>query len=253
MSKGIQAILLVGGTGTRIQAVHSDRPKGLVPVAGKPFLQWQVEWLTSQGICDIHLAAGHLGEQLVQWGTDYSTSHPGIRITASVEPERLGTGGGLKYIENQIRSDPFLVLNGDSLAPNLKFQSLEVFHKKVPTIGSFSPKSSNHWKFSIAVTQIEESGRYGTVEFNKDGLVTAFREKAQRNAGWINAGVYMVDRGILSLLEPGRTCSLETELFPNLCADGKLAAFPCPAPLLDMGTPNGLKVMEAFLHGPKTI
>lgn len=251
MIKGTQAVLLVGGTGTRIQAVHSDRPKGLVPVAGKPFLQWQVEWLTSQGICDIHLAAGHLGEQLVEWGREYSAAHRGVHITASVEPERLGTGGGLKFIENEIRSDPFLVLNGDSLAPNLKFQSLEVFHKKVPIIGSFPAKSSNHWKFSIAVTQIEEAGRYGTVEFNENGLVTTFREKAQRNAGWINAGVYMVDRSVLQLMEPNRNISLETDIFPKLCAEGKLYAFPCPAPLLDMGTPEGLKNMEAFLrHQP---
>jgi len=247
VKNSIQAVLLVGGTGTRIQSVHSDRPKGLVPVAGKPFLQWQVEWLTSQGICDIHLAAGHLGEQLMQWAGDYSKAHPGIQVTASVEPERLGTGGGLKYIENKIQSDPFLVLNGDSLAPNLKFQSLEVFHTKVPTIGSFSHKSSNHWKFSIAVTQIEESGRYGTVEFNESGLVTAFREKAQREAGWINAGVYMIDRGVLALMEPGRNISLETDLFPQLCKEARLAAFPCPAPLLDMGTPDGLHAMECYL------
>ena len=247
MNNSIQAVLLVGGTGTRIQSVHADRPKGLVPVAGKPFLQWQVEWLTAQGICNIHLAAGHLGEQLVQWAEDYSKAHPGIRITASVEPERLGTGGGLKYIENKIQSDPFLVLNGDSLAPNLKFQSLEVFHKKVPTIGSFSQKSSNHWKFSIAVTQIEESGRYGTVEFNENGQVTAFLEKAQRESGWINAGVYLADCGVLELIEPNRNVSLETDIFPKLCEEGNLAAFHCPPPLLDMGTPDGLEAMENYL------
>ncbi|HNS79852.1 MAG TPA: hypothetical protein PKM67_00145, partial [Kiritimatiellia bacterium] len=73
------------------------------------------------------------------------------------------------------------------------------------------------------------------------------REKAQREAGWINAGVYMIDRGVLALMEPGRNISLETDLFPQLCKEARLAAFPCPAPLLDMGTPDGLHAMECYL------
>ncbi len=234
----MQAVILCGGKGTRLSGLYADRPKILVPIAGRPFLAWQLEWLARGGVTDVHLAAGHLADVLRDWIENNSC---GLRITISVEPAPLGTGGGLKFVEPQLVSDPFLVLNGDSLMPRLDFQALEKAH------GEFS----NAWKTAgcatLAVTRIAEAGRYGTVEFDAAHRITAFREKASRSAGFINGGVYLMDRALLAAIEAGKNISIETDTFPALAAAGRLQAVEFPQPLLDMGTPEGIRAMETFL------
>ncbi len=254
----MQAIILCGGKGTRLSALYSDRPKILVPIAGRPFLEWQFEWLGKAGITDIHLAAGYKAEVLAEWLGARSqrsevrsqseravmglTAHASplticlppftFHVSLSSEPSPLGTGGGLRFVEPWVRSDPFLVLNGDSLSPNLDFKSLTAAHR-----GSVT----------IAVTQIGEAGRYGTVEFDEAARVTAFREKAPRESGWINAGLYLIDRAILQSIPADRNVSIEIDIFPDLVRRGLVRACPLPPPLLDMGTPEGIAAMEAFL------
>ena len=242
----MQAVILCGGKGTRLSTLFADRPKILVPIAGRPFLTWQLEWLAHGGVTDVHLAAGHLADVLRDWIEKNSC---GLRITISVEPAPLGTGGGLKFIEPQLASDPFLVLNGDSLMPRLAFQALEKAH------AAFSPSTSlgtgKHWKTAgcatLAVTRIAEAGRYGTVEFDAAHRITAFREKASRSEGFINGGVYLMDRSLLGAIEAGKNISIETDTFPALAAAGRLQAVEFPQPLLDMGTPEGILAMETFL------
>lgn len=235
----MQAVLLAGGLGTRLRSQYPDRPKALVPIAGKPFLEWQMEWLARGGVSDVHIAAGHLAEVLVGWLAGRPES--ALRITLSAEPAPLGTAGGLRYVEPHLRSDPFLVLNGDSLLPNLDFQSLEKTAADFPMIGKSGAV--------LAVTCVNEAGRYGTVEFDDAGLVTAFREKARRKAGWINGGVYLMRRAILNSIEPGKNLSIETDIFPELALAGLLGVFRAEPPLLDMGTPEGITAMESFLAG----
>ena len=278
----MQAILLCGGKGTRLSGLYADRPKILVPIAGRPFLAWQLEWLARGGVTAVHLAAGHLADVLRNWIEEQSSAQrseiSGQRsagreqeaagsgqqaeessqpseisnlksqisnllqhCTISIEPAPLGTGGGLKYIEPHLCSDPFLVLNGDSLMPRLDFQALEKAHR------SFS----NAWKTAgaatLAVTRIAEAGRYGTVEFDAAHRITAFREKASRSEGFINGGVYLMDRGVLAAIEAGKNMSIETDVFPALAAAGRLQAVEAAQPLLDMGTPEGIRAMEEFL------
>lgn len=253
-----QAIILCGGRGTRLSALYSDRPKILVPVAGRPFIEWQLEWLAQQGITEIHLAAGYKAEALRAWlqareqEAGGKEQEPEVRgqegpifslrqsafsfsITISTEPSPLGTGGGLKYIEPWLRSDPFLVLNGDSLVPNLQLGGLQRNHIQ------------NGRLVTIAATRIAQAGRYGTVEFDATGRITAFREKEIREGGWVNAGAYLVAKAILGEIPARQAVSLETGLFPDLARRGLIGAMPCPPPLLDMGTPDGIAAMEAYL------
>ena len=234
----MQAVILCGGKGTRLSALYADRPKILVPIAGRPFLTWQLEWLARGGVTDVHLAAGHLADVLQKWMAENSC---GLRLTISTEPAPLGTGGGLKFVEPHLVADPFLVLNGDSLMPRLAFQALEKQHAAF----------SNPWKSAgaatLAVTRIAEAGRYGTVEFDAARRITAFREKASRSEGFINGGVYLMDRALLAAIEPGKSISIETDTFPALAAAGRLQAVEFPQPLLDMGTPEGIRAMENFL------
>ena len=95
---------------------------------------------------------------------------------------------------------------------------------------------------------IAEAGRYGTVESDAEGFVTAFREKAERTAGFVNTGVYLLPRAVIAAIPAGQAVSIETEIFPALAARRELLALPAPPPLLDMGTPDGLAAMEDFLR-----
>ncbi len=259
------AVILLGGKGTRIQSLYGDRPKCLVPVAGKPILLWQLEWLRRGGIKRVHLAAGYMADVLRDW---LNTGAPkDMEITFSIEPEPRGTGGAIKFVEPWIHSDPFFVLNGDSLTPGLDFQALEKEHlnggrrtedggQRAEIRGkeseSGNPQSpiGNSSGVTLGVTQIEKTGRYGTVDFDKTGRVTAFLEKAEREHGWINTGVYCISRRTLEMIEPNKNISIETDIFPSLASSGLLRVFRAAPPLLDMGTPDGLTAMEHFLAEP---
>ncbi len=227
----IQAVLLCGGRGTRLSALYPDRPKALAPVAGRPFLDWQLDWLARAGITLVHLAAGHMAAQLESW----TASAGRAGLTVSIEPQPLGTGGGLKFVEAYLRSDPFLVLNGDSIMPELDFAALLAAHRDTRA------------SVTLAIAPIEDAGRYGTVEADPDGVITAFREKAPRSEGWINGGVYVVNRAVLDLIPASQALSLETDIFPGFVAERRMRAFRSRSPMLDMGTPEGLAAMTKFL------
>ena len=239
-----QAVILLGGKGTRLAAQFPDRPKCLVPVAGRPFLEWQLDWLKKNGVARVLLAAGHLADVLEA----HLAARPpdGLDLVLSREPAPLGTGGALKFVEPRLATDPVLVLNGDSLVPRLGFSTqwktlggfFHTMEKKFPQCGK------------LFVAPIADPGRYGTVEFDADGFVTAFREKAQRAAGFVNTGIYLLPREVIAAIPAGPAVSLETEIFPALAARRGLVALPAPPPLLDMGTPDGLAALERFLRPP---
>lgn len=225
--------------GTRIAARFPRLPKALVPVLGRPFLEWQLDWLKANGVSDVLLAAGHMADVLEA----HLAARPrdSLSVALSREPQPLGTGGALKFVEPLLSSDPVLVLNGDSLTPNLDFSALWKPNGLVSRALESPPPAK------IFVAPIEEAGRFGTVEFDADGFVSAFREKADRSAGFVNAGVYLLPRETIAAIPPRKPVSIETEIFPALVAQRRLLAIPAPPPLLDMGTPDGLAAMEAHL------
>ena len=237
-----QAVILLGGQGTRLAAQFPGLPKCLVPVAGRPFLEWQLDWLKRNGIRRVLLAAGHKAEVLEKHLADRPPDE--LDLLLSREPAPLGTGGALKFVEPQLATDPVLVLNGDSLLPNLDFSTqwknvsgfFHTMEKSFPQCGK------------LFVAPIAAAGRYGTVECGADGFVTAFREKAERAAGFVNAGLYLLPRALITAIPGGRAVSIETEIFPALAARRQLVALPAPPPLLDMGTPDGLAALDAFLR-----
>lgn len=229
----MEAVILAGGLGTRLQDLFPDRPKGLVPILGKPFLHWQLMWLQTQGVSHVHIAGGYLADAIRSWMNSYRTD---LKVTLSAEPEPLGTGGGLKFIESYLEQDQFFVLNGDSLAPGLIFSDLVASHNAL---------------ISLAVTPIQDAGRYGTVEVGEENRIKVFLEKEPRENGLISAGVYLAGKNLFDEMPDDRVFSLERDVFPRLAEQDRMLAFHCPPPLLDMGTPAGLKEMEAYLdeHG----
>ncbi len=228
----IKALILLGGKGTRLSSLYPDLPKALVPVAGRPFLAWQLDWLFSRGFAPVLLAAGYMGDKIRDWVNRQPFKN---NVQVSIEPAPLGTGGALKYLAGAIGDNQVLTLNGDSLLPNLDYRQMQEAHLKSGALGT------------IAVTSIENSGRYGAVLFDGKGRISRFEEKKNRGAGWINAGIYLLEPSILAAISPEKDVSLENEVFPALAAEGKLAVFQAAPPLLDMGTPEGLKNMENYL------
>ena len=230
--KAIKAIILLGGKGTRLSALFPDIPKALAPVAGRPFLEWQIDWLIHNNIRTILLASGYLGDKIEYWVKQQPFND---QVSVSIEPMPLGTGGAVKYAVQSGAKESFWVLNGDSLLPDLNFAYMEKAHHESCAMGT------------IAVTTMKDSGRYGTIASDKSGKITRFEEKKNRGSGLINAGVYLLNPAILPVIAPDKNVSIENEIFPTLAAEGKLSVFQAKPPLLDMGTPKGLKNMENYL------
>lgn len=227
-----QTVILLGGLGTRLQELHPELLKALVPVAGRPFLDRQLSWLVEQGVSSVVLAAGYRAEQIEAHAA--STWADRLEIMVSVETFPLGTGGAIRHCNQHLRSETALVMNGDTLLPGLDLASfISTHHERSATA-------------SIAVVAMNQPNRYGTVETNAQGGIVRFREKAAVARGLVNGGYYLLEQKIIEPLPDGRAISLENELFPQLAQEGKLFASEFPPPLLDMGTPGGIEEMETF-------
>jgi NDP-sugar pyrophosphorylase family protein len=219
----VQAVILCGGRGTRLQSVVGDRPKALAEVAGRPFLDWMLESLREQGIREFVLCTG-FGEAAVR---EYVRERAGSgeSIVFSHEPAPLGTGGAVRHALGYLRSDPVLVLNADSWC-RYGLQEFLSFHEEKRGSGS------------MLLAQVEDRSRYGSVELDGDSRITAFREKnSLSGAGWINAGVYALSPESIAEMPVGRAVSLETEFFPALLGRG-LYGYRGGSDFIDIGTPE---------------
>ena len=186
-----------------------------MPIAGKPILQWQIEWFNQCGVSSFLLSIGYLAEQIRSHFRD--GSQLGVKIDYLVEDEPLGTGGGLRAALEELSTDePVYVSNGD-VVTNLDPQTLEKCRSEQSVVAS------------MALVALPSP--YGIVELDHEtpsgqGLVKSFREKPHLQDYWINAGVYAVDPSILDYLP--RTGNLERDVFPVLSQQGWLYACKYP-------------------------
>ncbi len=228
------AFLLAGGQGTRLRPALADRPKPLAPVAGRPFVEWLVESLRGQGIRRIVFCTGHMADQIAShFGNGRAW---GVEAAYSREESPLGTAGALRLAAERFpAAATLLALNADS--------SCRFDLARLAGVHADSGAAATLW-----LARVEDSARYGSVEIDGEGRVTAFREKrAAGGPGWINAGVYALERSVLRTVAPGRPVSLETEVLPALVGRA-LRAVPGESPLLDIGTPESYAQAEAFLQ-----
>jgi len=244
-----QAVILVGGEGTRIRALYPELPKALIPVAGRPFLAWQLAYLAQSGVDHVHLAAGYRADVLADWLARYASPFvaPGtqtrVRVTLSVEPRPLGTGGGLRHAAAALDDAPFWMLNGDSLVPGLDLAAMDRVVQGDAARDTAPPPAA-----VIAVVPVPEAGQYGVVEFDTAHRITSFREKAAVQGGWVNAGIYHLTPAAVAGIPRDQPISLEREIFPLWAEKKLLRAYPAPPPLLDMGTPEGLRRLQQHLR-----
>ncbi|MGH7893962.1 MAG: nucleotidyltransferase family protein [Candidatus Binatia bacterium] len=225
------AVVLAGGRGTRLQTVVADRPKVLADVQGRPFLTYVLDPLSAAGGGTIVLCTGHLGEQVQETlGPAYGTRP----LTYAQEPHPLGTGGALRAVLPQLHSDPVLVLNGDSYCP-ADLGALWAWHA-----------ARGEASGTLLLTHVDDTRRYGQVAVDADGCIERFVEKGTRGGpGWINAGIYVLSRRLLTAIPAGRAVSLEREVFPAWVGRG-LHGLSGPDRFLDIGTPLSYQAAQQF-------
>jgi D-glycero-alpha-D-manno-heptose 1-phosphate guanylyltransferase len=219
----IPALLLVGGLGTRLRAVVPSAPKPLAAVGKKTFLDLLIRQLRNQGFRRVIMGTGHLADQIeghFRDGRDWD-----VEIEYSRELQPLGTGGAVKFAEQRLRGcGEFLVMNGDSFV-EADFHRLLQVRREASGIAS------------MAVRDLENASRYGTVQTGTGGRITAFLEKTGKALqGTVNAGVYAFGREILQYLPEGPS-SLEKDIFPALLPRG-IYTLEQSGMFIDIGTPE---------------
>lgn len=236
----MQAFILAGGLGTRLRSIIPDTPKAMAPIQSKPFLEYQILFLRQYGVSTFVLCVGYRHEHIqahFKNGEDW-----GIRIDYSLEDRPLGTGGALKNAERYV-NDTFLALNGDSYF-ELDIEDLCHFHKR-------HKARHNDLLGTIALTQVPDPRSYGSITINNENRILTFDEKTDDRgaASLINAGIYVLEPEVLSLIPPMQTVSLETEVFPHILGHGaSLAAYVPDGAFFDIGTPAGYHRFQSYIQ-----
>lgn len=234
--RATEAVLLVGGKGTRLRPLTARTPKPMVPAAGVPFLTHQLARARAAGIEHIVLATSYLAEVFEPYFGDGSAL--GLHLEYVTETEPLGTGGAIRNVAHRLRSapgDPVLVFNGDILT-GLDIPALVAAHCRTGA------------DVSLHLTKVPDPRAFGLVPTDADGRVTAFLEKPQTPeeivTDQINAGAYVFTRSVIDTIPAGRPVSVERETFPGLLAAGAhLQGMVDSTYWLDLGTPM------AFVRG----
>ena len=229
----LEAILLVGGKGTRLRPLTISVPKPLLPTAGVPFLAHQLARAASYGVTRVVLATSYRSEMFAEAFGDGSGF--GLELDYVHEEEPLGTGGGIRNAASRLRSgpdDPVVVLNGDILSGHDLPAQLDLHRKSDAAV-------------TLHLVEVADPARFGCVPTDDSGRVTAFLEKTPHPVtNRINAGCYVYARRAIDEIPPGRVVSVERETFPAMIESGQtVMGYVDNAYWLDVGTP------EAFVRG----
>ncbi len=227
----MQAVILAGGLGTRLQPLTTSVPKPMVTVHDRPFLEYQLTLLAQHDITDVVLCVGYLGEQVVQHFGSGGTL--GIQIQYSWDGEQLrGPIGALKNAESLLE-DSFLVLYGDAYL-RLDYHALMDSMLCSDRLGAMAVLHNCH--------------EYGPSDLLvEDGMVKAYDKKQFRpELEWVNFGVSALRRAALQLVEPHRFCTEET-FYGQLIAHRQLMAFEVKDRFYEINSPSGLEQFSHFI------
>jgi D-glycero-alpha-D-manno-heptose 1-phosphate guanylyltransferase len=219
----LKAVMLVGGLGTRLRSVVPSAPKVLASIGEKSFLELLIRQLRSQGFRHLVMCTGYLADQIESRFGDGRNWD--VSIEYSKEDVPLGTAGAIKLATRYLEDTPeFLVFNGDSFL-EVDLQGLIAFHRRHD--GAVA---------TMAVLQVENASRYGTVHVDPNGRVTGFAEKTgSETPGVVNGGIYVFEHSVLQHIPEG-PASLEKDVFPRLLDQG-LYAKEQHGMFIDIGTP----------------
>jgi len=217
-----QAIILAGGRGVNMRPLTYEVPKPLIPVAGKPLIEYTIEMLREAGVREIILAVGHLGDKLkeaVGNGSKY-----GVTISYSEESKPLGTAGALRKASVFFQDKPFIVVNGDVLT-ELKISELSAFHQE------------DTYSATMALSTEPNTKGYGVALLRGEKIVKFLKQDKKQTTQLINAGVYVMNTDVLNYIPKTGASDLE-DVFEKLALEGKLAGFPFDGKWFEVSTPE---------------
>jgi NDP-sugar pyrophosphorylase family protein len=218
----IDVVILCGGYGKRLQDVIKDIPKPMAKIKRRPFLSILIDFIASYGFKSFILCTGYKADIIEGY---YRQRSDNLTIKFSREGEPLGTGGAIKNAENYIKSNPFLVANGDSFC-KINFKEFVDFHFRRDAL------------ISIAVTNADVCDDYGIINIDDSHRIIEFNEKTKGYKNrLINAGFYLLQREVLSMMLEKNNFSIERDFFPKIIKRN-LYAFETQESLIDIGTPE---------------
>ena len=234
----MQAVILVGGEGTRLRPLTSSVPKTVVPLVDRPLIVYMLEWLRGHGVDDVIMSCGFLATGVRAVLGD--GSQLGLRLRFVEEPEPRGTAGALKFAE-ELLDERFLMLNGDVLT-DLDLSAQIAQHEATGAVGT------------LALVPVADPSSYGLVRLRADHSVDEFLEKPsadeQLDTNLISAGAYVLERSVLDLIAPDQKVSIEREVWPRLVDNGLYGYADENAYWIDIGTPaRYLQVTFDILEG----
>ena len=222
----MQAVILVGGEGTRLRPLTSTVPKPVVALVDRPLMAYMFEWLHGHGVDDVIMSCGFKATKVRDVLGD--GSRYGISLRFVEEPDPRGTAGALKFAEEFLQ-DRFLMLNGDVLT-DLDLSAQLAQHESTGATGT------------LALVPVPDPSSYGLVRLRKNGAVEEFLEKPSPDTvldtNLISAGAYVLERSVLDLIAPDRNVSIEREIWPALVDRGLYGYVDDDAYWIDVGTPQ---------------
>jgi mannose-1-phosphate guanylyltransferase/phosphomannomutase len=228
----VRAVIIAGGSGTRLRPITYNTPKPMVPLFNKPFLRYQMELLKQHGITEIIVNLHYLSEVIRDYFGD--GSELGLKLFYSLEEKPLGTAGAVKLAEEFFDDEPLVVLNGDILT-DIDLGELLAFHK------------AQGARATIALIRVSDPTAYGLVFTEADGQVTRFLEKPswdEATVDTVNAGIYVLDPSVFRYVPRNEAYSFERGLFPLLLQlNEKVYGHVTNAYWLDIGSP--IKYLQA--------
>jgi mannose-1-phosphate guanylyltransferase len=220
----MQALVLAGGEGTRLRPLTYTTPKPIMPLAGRPFLSFMLDWVNSHGVDEVILSCGFMSDDVKRVLGDI---YDGMRLRYVIEDEPLGTAGPVRLAYDEgLLDDRLLVLNGDVLT-DMDLTAELAAHEQTGA------------RVTLALYAVDNTASYGVVPTDAEGRVEAFLEKREGEVptNRINAGAYVLEREVVEGIPPARAVSFEREVFPALVGEG-LYGFPAAGYWVDIGTPD---------------
>lgn len=232
------AVIMAGGKGTRIASVRPDIPKPMIPVCGRPILEHQMEVLKRQGVTDLILVIGHLGEVIRQYFGSGEAFGVSIRYVQEAQP--LGTAGALYELKDFITED-FLLLNGD-LIFDADIAKMAAYHKRKGGIATILTHPNSHPYDS------------GLIFSNEQGLVQKWLAKEDKRLYYrnrVNAGIHILSPEVFQYVKELKKTDLDRDILKKLIPLGQLYAYTSPEYVMDMGTPERYAQVETDLKNGK--
>lgn len=217
----MECILLAGGLGTRLSSVVNDVPKCMAPVAGVPFLAHILHYLEQQFVDSVVFSLGYKSEVVIEYLRSKAFT---FKTSWVLEPEPMGTGGGIKRALTKCREKEVFILNGDTLFTADLHAMKAAFHPG--------------YKAMLALKTMQDYDRYGSVQLDVNHTITAFEEKQFRREGLINGGIYLLNKEAGNLSDfPGKF-SFEKDFLEQEAGKGSLQGFVSDTYFIDIGIPE---------------